>query len=279
MHRIIERYALARDLAPSSIAQLGFALANFAAHLGRDVQPADFTDDNVNRFIVWLAAKKYAHETIRTRRKGIMALWRAEADEGRCEPPRRVRRLPPVHSIPRAWTPAQVATILAECDQLPGAFRNFPAIQRRIFARAFCLVAYETGFRRSDILRLRRAQITDAGLIVIVQSKTGRVHLARVRLETIQAIDLLGTAGRETIFGGIVCNRWLSRIIDAMLERAGIDDGSLKWFRRSGATHVEQQQPGAGWRFLGHTSPRIAAASYIDPLQTGAEPLMPPEPK
>ena len=166
--------------------------------------------------------------------------------------------------------------ILAACGRLCGTFRTVP-IQRRLFATAFCLVAYETGYRLGDVLRIRRPQIQPSGLIALVQGKTGRVHLARIRPETLAAIDEMGTVGRQTVFGGVVCNRRLSRLLGEVFKSAGITDGSLKWLRRSGATHVEMANPGAGWKFLGHTTPRMAEQSYLDPLQVGKSPLIPPK--
>ena len=109
-----------------------------------------------------------------------------------------------------------------------------------------------------------------------MQSKTGRVHLARIRPETMTAIDQMGTAGRETVFG-VACPRPISRLLGEVFRSAGVTDGSLKWLRRSAATHVEMTQPGAAWKFLGHTTPRMAEKSYIDPLQVGKSPLIPPK--
>lgn len=134
MHEILSRYALERDIRPGSLAQLRYSLASFESFLGKPPAVTDFNDDVVNRFILWLTEKKYARETIRTRRSGIMALWNAAADAGQVPPPRKVRRLAPHRSIPRAWTPAQVAAILAECSKLTGTFRRFPHVERAKFA-------------------------------------------------------------------------------------------------------------------------------------------------
>jgi len=276
MHAIVANYALAREIRQGSIDQLEYALARFAKFLGRSPDSADFTDENLNRFLLWLAHEKYAIETMRSSRAALLALWKSEAEQGRVPPHRRIRRVPPSGLMPRAWTQEQMQAILAACGRLCGTFRTVP-IQRRLFATAFCLAAYETGYRLGDVLRIRRLQIQPSGLIAMVQSKTGRVHLARIRPETIQAIDEMGTAGRETVFGGVVCNRRLSRLLGEVFRSAGITDGSLKWLRRSAATHVEMQQPGAGWKFLGHTTPRMAEQSYLDPLQIGKSPLIPPK--
>jgi integrase len=276
MHEMVERYALTRDITYGSAEQLDFAVRSFGKFLKRQPTSEDFQDDTINRFILWLISEGFAHETVRSRRRALLTLWRADADDGLVPPPRKVRRLRPKCVLPRAWTPEQLDAILAQCDKLRGRFRTNRAVERRAFARAYVLTAYESGLRRSDLLRIRRRQIQASGLIVIVQSKTGQVHLSRIRPETIAAIDAMGTAGRETVFGGMVSNRRLCRMFTAIFRAAGMPEGSMKWLRRSGATHVEMKNPGAGWRFLGHTSDRIAKVSYIDPTQVGAKPFIPP---
>ena len=275
MHDLVMRYALRRDLRSASVEQLQYAMETFGRFLTREPSLADFTDDVVNRFLCWLPTCGYAHDTIKTRRRSLLTLWRSAADDGLTVAPRKVRPLAPVYVLPRAWTPSQVALILGECDQLRGTFRSCPTVERRLFARAFVLTAYETGFRRGDVLRIRRAMIEPSGLIPLVQSKTGRVHVSRVRPETIAAIDRMGVAGRQTVFGGIISLRRLSRLLKGIF-RAACPEGSIKWLRRSGATHVEMDRPGTGWQYLGHTSARVAHQSYLDPLQTGAKPAIPP---
>ncbi|MEX2113316.1 MAG: hypothetical protein WD845_09030 [Pirellulales bacterium] len=277
MHEMVERYALSRDITTGSVEQLDFAIRSFGKFLTRQPVADDFRDDTINRFILWLVSEGFAHETVRSRRRALLTLWRADAEDDLLPPPRKVRRVKPRRVLPRAWTEGQVDAILAQCDTLRGRFRRHPAIERRAFARAYVLAAYESGFRRSDLLRIRRPQIPPSGLIVLVQSKTGNVHLARIRPETIVAIDTMGTAGRENVFGGVVSNRRLCRMFTAIFQAAGMPEGTMKWLRRSGATHVEKETPGAGWRFLGHTSDRVAKASYIDPTQVAAAPFVPPQ--
>lgn len=277
MYDYLEQYSLEHDIRAESATQLRYSLATFEKFLGHKPIATDLTDNVVNRFILWLASAGYANETARTRRRGLLTLWRAAAQDSIAAPPRKVRRLAPRHSVPRAWTPEQVAAILAECYKLPGTFRKHRHIQRAKFAAAICMVCYETGFRRGDVLRIHRHQIQPCGLIVLVQSKTGQPHLARIRPETIALIDDMGTAGRPHVFGGVVTPRWLGKLVDRICKAAGIDEGSVKWLRRSGATHAEKENPGAGYRYLGHTTPRVAWQSYLDPLQLKNDAIQPPE--
>lgn len=278
MHELVENYALARSLRDGSLEQLEFALGSFGRFLGRPATDSDFFDVQVNRYLLWLASKGYAHETIRARRRMILTLWRFLHDEGRAPAPRKIRQLSPCYSIPVALTREQVQAVLAQCGRLVGTFRCHPTIERRTFMLALCRTLYETGFRRSDALRIRRPQIQKSGLIVLVQSKTGRPHVARMRPETIALIDQLDLTGRDTVFGGVMCPRNLGKACSEIFKAAGVPEASMKWLRRSGATHVEMERPGEGWLYLGHTTPRLAPISYLDPHQLGQEPRMPPEP-
>lgn len=277
MYDYLERYALQRDIGGDSVSQLRYSLRTFEKFLERKPAYTDLDDTTVNRFVRWLAGSGLAAETIRTRRRGLLTIWRSAANDGIVNPPRQVRKLKPHRSVPRAWTPAQVAAILAECGKLTGSFRRFPHIERAKFAAAVCMVCYETGFRRGDVLRIHRHQIQPCGLIVLIQSKTGQPHLARIRPETIRLIDDMGTAGRPQVFGGVVSPRWLGKLLSRVCKAAGIQEGSVKWLRRSGATHAEKAAPGSGYRYLGHTTPRVAWQSYLDPLQLNSETVQPPE--
>jgi integrase len=277
MSRVADEYSLCHELTADSAKQLHYAEKCFSEFLSREAALSDFNDRTVNQFILWMIAAGYAIETIRSRRRMVLTLWRYLADQSLVAPHKIIRPVAPSTEITRAWTKPQIKAILAECASVGGVFRDFPGIERRVYLTAFCRTAYEAGFRRSDVLRIRRSWIQQSGRIVMVQSKTGRPHLAKIRPATITLIDKIGTAGRETVFGGVVCKRYLGQLLDGIFTRAGIPEGSLKWFRRSGATHVEIKHPGAGWKYLGHTSPRIAEVSYLDKVQIGEEPLIPPE--
>lgn len=278
MHTLVEDYALTRNLRRSSIEQLEFAIGSYGRFLERQVTDGDFLDAQVNRYLAWLAREGYAHETIRARRRMILTIWRHLTDEGRAEPPRKVKRLEPQYAIPIALTRPQMSALWAECRKLRGGFRDHPSIDRATFMLALCRTLYESGYRRSDVLRIRRPWVQASGLIVMVQAKTGRPHIARIRQETIRLIDQIDTTGRETVFGGVLHIRTLSRLCDGLFKAAGVPQASIKWLRRSGATHVEIERPGEAWLYLGHTTPRIAPVSYLDPLQLGQEPKIPPEP-
>jgi integrase len=274
---VAEDYSLCHDLSAGAIEQLDYAMRCFAKYLEKQPGPDDFNDRTVNKFILWMAAQKYAIETIRSRRRMILTLWRYLAEQGSVAPHKKIRPVAPSTELTRAWTKPQIKAILAECALIEGCFRDFPAINRSVYLTAFFRTAYEAGFRRSDVLRIRRVWIQSSGRIVLVQSKTGRPHLAKIRPATIALIDQIDMTGRDTVFGGVVCNRYLGQLLESIFTRAGIPEGSLKWFRRSGATHVEIKHPGAGWKYLGHTTPRVAEVSYLDKMQIGEEPLMPPE--
>lgn len=275
MRSILASYLTSHAAGESYSKQLEYTVLSFEKFLGRAATPYDLLDVTINNWLMWLVREGYAAETVRGRRRMILTLWKFAAEEGQAQPHKRIRRVP-VHSLPKAWREDEIPRLLKECDKLRGYFRP-SGVKRSLFARAFAMTAYETGFRPVDLLRIRRASISPDGLVVMVQSKTGVPHVARVRKETIEAVDAMGTKDRETIFGGLITRRGLSQLFQRLIARAGVDGGSIKWFRKSGATHVEKYQPGAAMRYLGHTTPRLAFVSYVDRSQLGENAPLPPK--
>ena len=65
------------------------------------------------------------------------------------------------------------------------------------------------------------------------------------------------------IIGWVCQRRQAMRLMREHLDRCGLD-GTSKWLRRSGATHIEMAEPGKATMHLGHRTPTLAAQSYID---------------
>lgn len=62
---------------------------------------------------------------------------------------------------------------------------------------------------------------------------------------------------------------------DKITEAAGVN-GSAKWVRRTGATRVEQHQPGSAMAYLGHKTAGLAYQHYVDARQIQSNRPMPP---
>lgn len=121
-------------------------------------------------------------------------------------------------------------------------------------------LAWNTGLRRGDIRTLHRHQITSAGLLVHVMSKTGVVVRRQLWPETLAAIE--GIAGPDALIIPPCDWKKLNREIKAACKRAHVQVGTVKFARKGSASEVERSTPWQGYRCLGHTKPGVFDAYY-----------------
>lgn len=282
LYEAVAKYEADRDIKKNTRMQLVYSVRSFHRYFvprfGREATLADLTDDLVNEWLLEMKNAGKSQAYIRTQRVWIVTLWRASYEAERCETfPKRVRRIKKPEGIPEAWTPEQVRLLLAAASTLTGYYR-FTGYKKSLWWTCFILVAWDTALRLGDLLTIRSDQITPDGRIVLVQAKTGWVHEARLRPETMAALTQLGTLPRE---GCILpwnekTLRHLFTCFREILKVAGLR-GSSRWLRRSSATAIEQQFPGAAMAHLGHRTPGLAYKHYVDPrLVQRDKPLPPP---
>ncbi len=261
MHALLERYALEHDCRSATIAQLRHSIHSLERYLMRHAVLEDLCDDTVNLWLQSLSGMRAA-ETIRSKRRAILTLWRAAYDTRLVSVlPDRIRRIRGTHGAPSAWSVHDLRSLLeqANCEAGRMPRRDIPWA---LYWRAFILAGYQTGLRRADLLALRFDQINTTGRLMIRQQKTGRSIVVSLDADALAAIDAIRIPERELVFG-VLSARRLSKRFKELVRRAGLQ-GSIKWLRRSGATSCEACQPGAASIFLGHSRPGLAEVSYID---------------
>jgi len=201
--------------------------------------------------------------TCRHERTVCLSLWRWAYDQGVVETaPRGVMRVKASKRPTRAWTVPQIQEIVAKADSCRGR-RLWSGADKGAFLRAWVLLAYETGARKGDVFSFRVDQI-EGDTLAWTQSKTGDPltrSLSPACLEAVREMAAGSTDG--TILSWACGSRQALRHMEGLLKSCGLD-GSSKWLRRSGATHCEMQQPGAGRLHLGHRSPALFEAAYCD---------------
>jgi integrase len=133
---------------------------------------------------------------------------------------------------------------------------------------------YETGLRRSDLFLLRADAVNDEGVVCVTMCKTGLVHIAQMRHETVLAfrkiqvlLEFHECDYREFPLHWPLSWAELYPILARIRKVAGVSPGALQQLRRSGATACEVDQPGAAMAYLGHTTAAMAAKHYIDRRQ------------
>ncbi|NDC64371.1 MAG: hypothetical protein EBZ59_10410, partial [Planctomycetia bacterium] len=124
---------------------------------------------------MWLRelAKTRAPATVRSKRSQILVLWRAAAEERLCEgPSRRIRVAPVPFRNPTAWTVAEVEAIQDAAAGISG--RHACGLPRATLFVLAIRLAWATGLRWGDLVRLEVSDIQPCGTVAVTQHKTRR---------------------------------------------------------------------------------------------------------
>lgn len=247
-----DSYFLEHDLAPTSREQIRIVSRQFDAWAeGATIDRIN--SGLVNKWLIDLDAKGRAKATVASKRRVLLTLLRAAAEDGLTEPLARVRKIKQPDRTPRAWSTAEVDRLLA----VAGGFGTAWDLRIRI--------AWDTALRLGDVLTLRRGDIDRRGVAVVIQHKTGRRTPKRLKASTLAAIDRIERAPDAPICGWTANRRQFYLEFNLLVARAGIRRGTFKWLRRGSATNVESKKKGAAKHQLGHQSDDVAYDSYVDP--------------
>jgi hypothetical protein len=146
--------------------------------------------------------------------------------------------------------------------------RKLP-VARRDAWRCFVMVAWDSGLRLGDLFELRSELVRGQSRFQLVQHKTGKPLLVKLRPETVQAMEATYPPIREYLFRGLFGRPKFYVRFRKLCDQAGLfckgpGLGLSRMLRRSAATAVERAAPGSAMRFLGHTSPGPTYAHYVD---------------
>jgi hypothetical protein len=274
-------YAVLRPIAPGTAEQLAITARVFERWAGGPVRLDELDERAVIQWLRDLATKR-SPATVRSKRVGLLLLWRAAADEGLCDPPlRRVRTGRVPLRPPEAWDAGEVERIMAACAALK---RWHPCGLRRSEWWTLAIsVAWDTALRWSDQMLLPVAAIREDRSAWVLQHKTQTPQLVRFRESTVELLRTsLEHASRSLVTPWPASHQTFARQFASIVAAAGVRRGSWKWLRRSSGTDAERQERGAGARQLGHRpGSRIAAMNYLDERICGTDwqrprPLLPP---
>jgi integrase len=270
---VTDTYAVFRDIADDSVYQLRRSAVVYelwAQSRPDDVRHVDtITDDSLSRFLHDRRGA-YSQAYLRKIRGDLLTLLRAAADDGLCEPPRKVRPIAKVKPKPRAWTREQVERIVAACYDYRGASKRGENL--RIYFAAITMTAWDTGLRKEDLHSITQGMIGENGRITITQEKTDDEHYCRVSAETLR---LLRSIPRDRPLQWLGCDDQFYYHWRRIVKLSGVPYlGAMHAMRKSGTTEVARINPGAETRFLGHTTP-AADVHYIDRALTADHAVMP----
>lgn len=249
---IAERYLAQRAVTP-----------NYAANVRRIAKRCGAV--SVERVNTFLRSRidQAAGTTVRSERTILLTLYKYAYESGLIRiAPRGVMSVKAKRSPTKAWTVEQLKAAVA-ATRAKDAIRLRSGASLGQFLRAWLLLGYECGSRFGDLWSMTAGNLTDDA-ISWTQSKTGDPIVRSLTPACLDAVDaMLAKSPDGRILGWVCKKRQAMRLMREHLDECGIG-GSSKWLRRSGATHIEIEQPGKARLHLGHRTPGLAESNYLD---------------
>lgn len=273
-----ERRPIGRDVSPRTVRYYGHCYNAFGTYLRRDPTLGDLRPEIVNAWLTEMLESGKAASTVHSLRVGVGTIWRYAV---RMKLTRvRPDDVRPIHLPalkPQGYSAEQAALLLAQADKELGNVRE-TGIPRRLWMKSMVVVLWDTGIRCGDLARIKVKDFDAAGCkLFIHESKTGKSGFKLLRPSTCEIIAASVAAAPEREFiwpGRKPLAIW--RSFKRLARKAGLPGGT-KWMRRGSASEVERSQPGAGWRFLSHSTPEVFEKHYRDVRLTDKGALLPPE--
>jgi len=224
----------------------------------------DVSCDNLNTFL-----KKRSTEsstiTVKNERTILLALWKFAYENNLLESmPRNILKIKQRKKPTKAWTIDECKNLIAktfEKDDL----KTRAGVSIGLFLRVWCLMGYESGARLGDVFNFEYSNI-DNNILRWTMSKTGDPMTKILTDKLVQYVDDLKHFNKNNdpkILGWVCSKRNAQRIMRKHLEDCDLT-GSSKFLRRSGATHIEIDNPGMAKLHLGHRTSGLAEKSYLD---------------
>lgn len=280
LREFLRGYALTREIRKETARQYEIAVDlldrwRAARGLGR-VRLDELEELEVSEWLRDYSAT-VAPETVRAKKQAIMALWRAAADERLADEPiaRRVRRTSIPERPVEAWTHDEVEQLLATAARLPRWHKC--GLRRSAWWDLAIRVAWDSGLRWGDLVRLPVSAVRTDGWVSLTQSKTRRVSTFRLAESTLAALRAsLEACPRDLVVPWPAGHETFTEQTRLLVAKAGIRPGTWKWIRRGSGTDVELQAEGSGHLHLGNTR-RVFEQHYADAAQLHRRPPAPRE--
>jgi integrase len=240
---------------------------------GRDVRIDELTRELVNHFTAWMAELGNKPRTVKNERARLLAIWRYASEVDLAPAVPAFRPIKFTEEEPDAWTIEEAGRIVAAARDLDR--RPIGGIPTNVYWPALLLTCWWTALRRKSLLRIRLADVDEAGWLYVPASKMKNRRGKRFKLgdDALRAIaaTLPFAPDRELLFPRPPELGTLSKQFKAILDLAGVSKVSpltnslFHKFRRTvaTATAVRAGLP-AATALLGHSGPYVTQR-YIDP--------------
>ena len=275
LHHYIDTYCNRRDVSNGYVAQLHWAVNAIERHAGRQLSASDLTEDLLNSHLRECKLSDKSGATRKSRRRNILIIWQAAADDGLCEPPNRrhIMNIREKDRIPRGYSIEDANKLIRSAEKIRGSAAC--EIPLWLWWSSYIRAMWDTGMRGCDVRSLERNWIPASGQLTIIQSKSGKCVRNAFRDSTLTLIDQMFPPDRRLIWPLTIGLRQFQRQGRSIVKRAGLQ-GSLKWLRSGSGTLVEELYPGRGHEHLGNTR-AVFERNYLSPDLMQSPVLMPPE--
>lgn len=244
-------------------------------HYGRDILLEEQTDALAAEHLAWLLDSGMRAVTVNNHRATWFAVWRMAAERGLADREPKVRKLPEELDEPDAWSEEEASRIVAATDVLSD-WRPICGIPADRYLRAFLLVAWWAGLRRSSLFKLRVSDVDlQTGWLHVpgTSMKNRRGRRYRLGTDAIEAIRAICTPERELLFPWEAPIDGIYNYFDELLRVAQIapstrrSNTKLHKWRRTVATCVAVEAGiEAASTLLNHSGAEVTRR-YIDPTK------------
>jgi integrase len=274
----VEAMIAERDICPLTAEQYRRSVRGYSTYLGEPARRAHLLEREINRWLAALGELK-ASQTVRGYKAGITAVWNwlSEQHDWPAYNPNRLRRIKRIAKPPVAWALSDVRKLLDAAQHVEGRL-SCGRLASEVLT-AWIWVGYESGLRRSDVLRLEVDQIADC--VSVVQHKTNNPHTFRLSDTALAAVRQILIPGRNAVFGiSPSAARRIEEKLFAEAKRYGFQRRprqGLGTLRKTHGTEVCRANGlAAAAQSLGHISGTMTARqSYVAPDAIASPPPPP----
>lgn len=251
--RALESYLLQSDLADTSIEYYRKSVQVFR-RWSVAANVTEFTTEAVSRFLLDKQTEGRSSHYRASLRNALRALLRFSGDTGK------LRQVRVGALTPAAWTPSEIAKLIAACDHMPES--------SHVYWQTLIAAAWYTGLSQADLHRVKIDDFAADGTLEIARHKTGRVAFVAVPQDVLNNVRP-HSDGR--CWPLLTSREWFRRTFSKIAKRAGLY-GTFPKIRKSSGTYAEVMNPGRGHEHLAN-SRKVFESHYLSRRHIAKAPL------